>query len=139
MCLRCTNGSEDVLHALWGFDRLKKAWDVDFSWVNRFRVLSGSFFDLLKLIQGRPHTIALFASTTWSIWYHQNKTQINKASLPLAKISGFAWDCIWDFKNLVNTPPVSRRRVSKKLNFDGAMFGESDEAGIKVVIQNSKG
>ena len=26
-----------------------------------------------------------------------------------------------------------------KINFDGAMFGESDEAGLGVVIQNSKG
>ena len=26
-----------------------------------------------------------------------------------------------------------------KINFDGAMFSESDEAGLGVVIQNSKG
>ena len=26
-----------------------------------------------------------------------------------------------------------------KINFDGAMFGEFDEAGLGVVIQNSKG
>ena len=148
VCYLCPNDIEDVLHALWGCDRLKKVWVVDFSWVDKSRVLLGSFSDLLKMIQGRPHTVALFAATTWSIWYHRNKTHLNEASLPLEKISSFGRDYIQDFKSLVRIPPCSRRRVSKKwcppasdcwkINFDDAMFGESDEAGIRVVIRNSK-
>ena len=63
---------------------------------------------------------------------------------PSSKIAGFALDYISNFKNLTSIPPCSLRTVPRrwcppavevwKVNFDGAMFGESDEVGIGVVI-----
>ena len=67
----------------------------------------------------------------------------------IIKIAVFAQNYIWDFQNLVNILPTSRCSVPKKwhplatkflkINFDNAMFEESDEDGIGVVIRNSKG
>lgn len=146
---RCSNGSEDVLHSLCSCDKLKEVWEEDFGWVDRSRAQLNSFSELLKLIQSKPHSVALFAATAWSIWYHRNKTRLNETSLPLGKIEGFARDYIRNFNNLISIPPSSRRAVPQrwcpptsdcwKVSFDGAMFGESDEAGIGVVIRNSNG
>ena len=92
--------------------------------------------------------MALFAAIAWLVWYHRNKVCLDDASMPLEIFFGFALDYIQDFNKLVKVPPSICRSVPKKwcrfvsilvkINFDGAMFGESDEAGLRVVIRNSK-
>ena len=140
VCHRCSNGSEDVLHSLWSCDGLKEVWNVDFGWVNGSGTQLNFFSELLKTIQTKPHLVALFAATAWSIWYHRNKIRLDEASMPLGKIAGFARDYIHDFKNLTSIPPCLIHTAPRrwcppavdvwKVDFDGAMFGESDEAGI---------
>ena len=93
--------------------------------------------------------VPLFAVTAWSIWHHQNKSRIQEHSLPLERIASFAEDYLRGFKTLDRPKQKTRRTVLKKwsppilgslkTNFDGAMFGESDEAGLRVVICNSEG
>ena len=93
--------------------------------------------------------VPLFAVTTWSIRHHQNKSRIQEHSLPLERIASFAEDYLRGFKTLDRPKQKTRRTVLKKwsppilgslkTNFDGAMFGESDEAGLRVVICNSEG
>ena len=148
-CHRCSEGWEDILHSVWSCEKLKVVWERDFGWALRSGNALNSFTELLKLIQSRPHSVALFAATAWSIWYHRNKSRLNDTTLPLEKISGFARDYIQDFNKLITIPPCSHHSVQRrwsppipdywKVNFDGAMFGESDDAGIGVVIQNSNG
>ena len=84
-----------------------------------------------------------------SVWYHRNKLRLGEASIPLGQIRRFARDYIHDFKNLTNMPFASVHTAPRrwcppaddvwKINFDGAMFGESDEVGIGVVIRDSRG
>ena len=97
VCHLCARESEDIFHALWGCEEIHPIWDSDFGWVDRSRITSNSFSDVLKLIQERPLLVALFATTTWSIWYHQNKTRLQQSSLPLEKISSFAKDYVQVF------------------------------------------
>ena len=117
---------------------------MEFGWVHGSRVQWTSFFELLKLIQTKPHIVALFAATASSIWYHRNKLRLDKPSRLLGQIRRFAWDYIRDFQNLTCIPSCSVRTAPRrwcppvddvwKVNFDGVMFGESDKAGIGVVI-----
>ena len=59
--------NESVLHALWGCVKVQSVWATDFGWVDKNKANSGSFFDLVQLIQEKPHTVPLFSITAWSI------------------------------------------------------------------------
>ena len=83
VCQRYLNGSEDMVHSLWTCDGLREVWNVEFGWVHGSGVQWTSFSELLKLIQTKPHTVALFVATAWSIWYHRNKLRLNEPSRPL--------------------------------------------------------
>ena len=149
MCQHCLNSSKDVIHSLWSCEGLREVWNVEFGWVRDLGVQWNSFSELLKRIQSKPHTVALFAATMWSIWYHRNKLCLDEPSRPLGQIRSFAREYIWDFQTLNCFPSCSVRTASRKwclpandvwkVNFDGANFGESDEAGIGVVIRDSRG
>ena len=111
VCHRCSDGVEDILHSVWSCEKLKIVWEKDFGWEIRSGNSLNSFPKLLKLIQSRPHSVALFAATAWSIWYHRNKSRLNDTTLPLEKISGFARDYIRDFNKPIKIPPCSHHTV----------------------------
>ena len=149
MCQRCLNGSEDVVHSLWSCEGLREVWNVEFGWVCDLGVQWTSFSELLKRIQSKPHTVALFAAMAWSIWYHRNKLRLDEPSRPLGQIRSFAREYIRDFQTLNYFLSCFVRIASRKwcppvddvwkVNFDGANSGESDKAGIGVVIRDSRG
>ena len=152
ICHLCSRENESVLHALWGCAKVKSVWATDFGWVDKKKVDSGSFSDLVQLIQEKSHTVSLFSITAWSIWHHRNKSRLQESSLPLDRIAGFTREYLQSFKTQgarVSLSTCSRLPSQKrwhppsldcfKTNYDGAMFDESDEAGLGVVIRNSKG
>ncbi|KAL0017269.1 hypothetical protein SO802_004338 [Lithocarpus litseifolius] len=118
-CHLCSRETESVLHALWGCEKVQTVWATDFGWVDNNRAALGSFFDLMQLIQEKPHTIPLFSTTAWT--QDSQKSHSSGSRLPSQKL--------W------RPPP----RECFKTNYDGAMFDESDEAGLGVVIRNSEG
>lgn len=149
MCHRYSAESKDVFHALWGYEKLQSVWATNSSWVDRTRMQSSSFPEMVNLIHEKPQLVPLFAVIAWSVWYQRNKTCLPEQSLPLDKISTLAIGYIQDFNNLGSPLHRSRHATEKnwrppvignmKTNYDGAMFDESDEAGIGVVIQNFNG
>ena len=108
-----------------------------------------SFKDLVDKIREKPQTLAFFAVMAWAVWHHRNKSRLQEYLMPLNRIATYAKNYIQNLKNLEYSHPRTQSRVSKKwnppplnsfkTNFDGAMFNESCEVGIGVVIRNCKG
>ena len=124
-------------------------WEEDFGWVDRRKVAKGSFLDLVELIKIKLAVLELFAETAWSLWRRMNKIRVEEAATPLDEIPSEAWHYHHEFKSFNATPVMSKpQRCIKckppytdcfKTNFNGAVFADTREAGIGVVIRNSKG
>ena len=148
-CNRCTGVQEDLLHSLWSCNDLKEVWRRDFGWIFRSGSIFSSFKELVALVFTKPELVPLFATTAWSIWFHRNKTRVGESVRPLDQLAGFAREYVHDFKSLKKSSSTLRVSAPKtwsppaddgwKINFDGAMFSESGEAGIGVVVRNSVG
>ena len=104
---------------------------------------------MVALVFIKLELVPLFATMAWSIWFHRNKIRVGERARPLGQIAGFARDYVHDFKSFKRCSPTFRASTPKvwspladngwKINFDGAMFCESGEAGIRVVVRNSVG
>nr|POF23768.1 putative ribonuclease h protein [Quercus suber] len=139
VCTRCSSASEDVLHSLWSCNGLKEVWEKDFGGVFRTGLVFTSFWNLVEHIFTKPEKAALFAMTVWFVWYHRNMTRLNESTRSLGQIAGFMRDFFRDRKSLYHRSSHVRKasprrwsppaRENWKTNFDGAMFGEFDEAG----------
>ena len=148
VCHLCGRADEDTFHALWGCEAVKQGWDRDFNWVNQFEAAQGSFQDLVAKVLSKPRMREVFATTAWFIWAHRNKSRLNEKTLPLSGIR----DAVSNFLQLFRScrePPVSNKVMRRrkwtppnpgdyKVNFDGAMFNESDEAGVGIVVRTLK-
>ncbi|KAL0004665.1 hypothetical protein SO802_012226 [Lithocarpus litseifolius] len=148
-CSRCSGSHEDTLHSLWSCCALKEVWEVDFGWISGSGWAVSSFTELVKLVFTRPDLVPLFAATAWSVWFHRNKVRLNENTRLMGQIAGFARDYVRDFRSFNSSSSTVRSTAPKvwsppgcnewKINFDGAMFCESDEAGVGVVVRNSSG
>jgi len=131
---------------------MKLVWCNDFSWVNQFEAAQGDFLDLVGRLMSRPQVMELFATTAWHIWLHRNKTRLGEHTVVLGMIRDATCKFLQIFQQSRDYPfskkPTKSRRQQRwmppklgeyKINFDGAMFNESEEAGIGVVVRNSSG
>ena len=117
--------------------------------MDRCSSVAESFLDVLQKVRIKPALLPLFATMAWTIWYQRNKARLLDQPLPLHHIVGFARNYLGEFKSLDSPHPPRRRATPRswsppaagmvKINFDGAWFGESDMAGLGVVIRNGDG
>ncbi|KAK9993191.1 hypothetical protein SO802_022894 [Lithocarpus litseifolius] len=107
---------------------------------------------VVELVGSSGQHLDLFASIAWSIWVRRNKLRVGEDSFPVQKIPGFDSQNLLEFqskkkkkKPLGSCPRVTRVKCSPpvpngfKTNFDGAMFHDTDEVDIGVVVRNCKG
>ena len=95
----------------------------------------------------KPRVRELFATMAWYIWSHRNKTRLQENSLPLSRIGDEACKYLQHFQAYHDKPrtikQIWRRRWllpklgENKINFDGAMFTEGEDAGLGIVVRNS--
>ena len=151
VCHLCSDHPEDVKHALWGCSKVHQVWQRSFRWTDNSQGADSSFSDLVQLMQRNPRLFPLFAVTAWTVWHHRNKSRLQTATVPLDRLAIFAENYLQNYtdRNGQPVPPVRRAATTVrwsppcenrvKINFDGALFGESNSAGIGVVIRNSEG
>ena len=112
-CSHCSGAQEDTLHSLWSRSGLKEVWEKDFGWIFGSGVVFTSFEELVSLVFTKSELVPLFATTTWSVWFHRNKTRLNENTRSLGQIVGFAQDYVRDFKSLKCNSPTVRAAAPK--------------------------
>ena len=68
------------MHALWECEVVKSVWCSEFEWMNMFKAVQGSFYDLVVRILTKPRVPEIFATRAWFIWSHRNKTQLKEST-----------------------------------------------------------
>lgn len=99
LCHLCGKIPEDNKHALWDCEAVKSVWCKDFSWVNRFMVAHVTISDLVDRLISKPRVTELFATTTWFICTHRNKTRLMEKTLPLGSIAEAAKNFLQQFQS----------------------------------------
>lgn len=99
LCHLCGRIPEDNKHALWDCEVVKSVWCKDFSWVNWFMVAHVTILDLVDQLIFKPRVTELFATTTWFICTHRNKTRLMEQTLPLGSIAEAAKNFLQQFQS----------------------------------------
>jgi hypothetical protein len=152
ICDTCHEGHDDVLHALWSCPLIQSAWTPE-AWLNSVKPTPvQDFADLvLKILNvGDNQQRAKFGIICWALWHHRNKARLNKPMEHIKQINTFAQSYLEEFThcNSGHDPiPLPRTQIKwkapttcrYKINYDGAVFRDRDEAGLGVVVRDAQG
>ena len=105
--------------------------------------------ELINVMRQRANSLELFGVVAWFIWNQRNNLRLNERGLPTEKIFEAAKGYLSDFQSKLQITKVQQQKGSikwrppmdgmYKTNYDGAVFVESEEAGIGVIIRDVKG
>uniref|UniRef100_A0A2N9GZI9 Reverse transcriptase domain-containing protein n=1 Tax=Fagus sylvatica TaxID=28930 RepID=A0A2N9GZI9_FAGSY len=124
-CPNCTNSVESTLHALVQCKNLQRIWQAT-PWGRH--LAEASFVDFMELYHRNMQTLQaqelhLFTMVIWSIC--RPRDDHSPPARPPEPPTVIKW-----------APPRPGRY---KVNFDGAFFRESNEAGIGAIVRNHRG
>ncbi|XP_075641969.1 uncharacterized protein LOC142613491 [Castanea sativa] len=144
VCPRCSGESETVVHALWSCACIKVVWETDFDWVDRSSATSDSFLDVYKKSDPNLPYYPCLQRRLGHFGIREINLASKKTPCPFAIL-------------LVLQRTTSANSGAGKSSFpqtmgcssqvatscsglgEDKMYGESDKAGIGVVIRNSEG
>uniref|UniRef100_A0A2N9GYK3 Reverse transcriptase domain-containing protein n=1 Tax=Fagus sylvatica TaxID=28930 RepID=A0A2N9GYK3_FAGSY len=152
-CENCRKCPEDVLHAVWSCPVLTPVWDKE-PWIHSLRATPiMDFADLFSKVLdiGTYQNTEAFSIICWSLWQRRNKQRLHQEVEAIDQVSTRARAYLDEFVSSIEplqpaepTPtlvikwqPPSRHNF--KINYDGAVFKETNEAGIGVVVRNKAG
>ena len=85
----------------------------------------------------------------WFIWSHRNRLTLNEKGLPSEKIFEATKIYISNYQATYSTSRMKQPKENAKwqppmegiykMNYDGAIFTESGEAGIGVIVRDARG
>ena len=151
-CENCGETEEDAIHALWNCKQLQSVWDNE-SWTQPFRnTLAVDFADLLSKVLhvGSSSEPEIFIVMCWALWQRRNKLRLHQEVEPINQVGSKA-KCYLEEFNRENdhsnahpqAAPETRWLPPKilryKINYDGAVFKETNEAGIGVIVRDFQG
>jgi ribonuclease HI len=153
ICEHCSAQTEDLMHALWDCPSIHSAWAKE-DWLSSIREdRATDFIDLWTRVAGlSPPNMEVFSTMCWVIWQRRNKLRLNKPAEKAENVGIFARGYLEEFSQSQNhlalvprQPPQPVVRWQKpsqccfKVNYDGAIFKNSDEAGLGIVIRDITG
>ena len=148
-CTSCNIVPKTMIHALWGYEKMKGAWGTNFDELRSATNQNLFFVDLFRLVLQNPRGAEGFIMICWVIWNRCNKIRVNEAIAPIKKIPELAQKHLADFQQFcakLESKKLSRKVIWKpldaallKTNFDVAVFEDLGAAGIGAVVRNSSG
>ena len=148
-CPLCSQDPEDVLHSLWSCPGLTQVWEDNLQWNFRSNTRFQTFPQLLLHVLDSGCSGEFFAMLTWTILFRHNNVRTAPPGLPLNQIAQQAFHSLLEFRTMqprkltAVAPPWVRWQPRPvdcfKINFDGAVFKDEDNAGIGVVVRDSRG
>jgi ribonuclease HI len=151
-CELCGALPEDILHALWVCPHAQAAWGEDTDLKELHNSNFQDFTELWCQVGRRDPPIdrEVFSTTCWAIWHRRNKVRLNQPAEKTDHIPEFVREYLKEFQSCRNPqhpntspqPLTSWRKPTicgYKVNYDGAVFAETAEAGIGVIVRNRQG
>ena len=152
-CEACRTSPEDVLHAVWTCSLIQLAWEKEI-WTHKLR--SSQVLDYADLFSkvlesGSQQNFEAFITISWVLWNRWNKLRLNQAVEAIDQVNTKARAYLEEFASCNETPPPMGpvptldikwqppRWIKFKANYDGAVFQETNEAGIGVVVRDREG
>nr|POE62567.1 putative ribonuclease h protein [Quercus suber] len=139
-CDQCLKRIENEVHAVWGCDCIQMVWAAPFATVRTKHPSVENMCDLVSCVHEETGELEKFAMVAWAIWQWRNKLRSKEASTPVHKIFQSAMSLLAEIQlkkpKLITQglaspshwqPPPQN---SVKANFDGAVFGDFNEARI---------
>ena len=147
VCELCDAAREDCLHALWSCPSISQVWAC----IPEFLSLSSqayySFSALFRIVLDKassllPEKLALVA---WLLWNKRNQSRLNLPNEGYQQIWPRAQLFFQEFLTVHQNEKLDKPLTVPvkwhpppfnwfKVNFDGALFKETNEGGIEVVI-----
>ena len=141
-----------MIHALWLCSCLNEVWEANTGW--NFRN-TGRWDDFQKLIlhfDEIEFDLDLLAMIVWLLWNQRNQIRVGYAATSLYQIVAYAQQQLQDYNRVQLVKPASEmanlhsavtwsppRAPFLKINYDGAVFRDSNSAGLGVVVRDSTG
>uniref|UniRef100_A0A2N9ETE5 Reverse transcriptase domain-containing protein n=1 Tax=Fagus sylvatica TaxID=28930 RepID=A0A2N9ETE5_FAGSY len=151
-CDLCGALTEDILHALCFCPHASAAWGED-PGLKEIRNFNSLNFMELWCQLGKmepPMDREVFSTTCWAIWHRRNKVRLGQQVEKAENIPAFVREYLLEFQacQFPHSPspsspvPTHWRKPTTcryKVNYDGAVFAETAEAGIGVIVRNDYG
>jgi ribonuclease HI len=152
ICEICGEKDEDAIHALWSCKQLQSVWSNEVWAQSLQNSPMMDFADLLsKVLQhGRDSEPELFIIICWALWQRRNKIRLHQEVDSINQVGLQAKSYLEEYMSeneLSKSKPqpalavrwMPPRKHKYKVNYDGAVFKETNEAGIGVIVRDSFG
>ena len=152
VCCKCNLEAEDGYHALWDCPELTAIWEADTLWLFCRSKKFSNFYELAHFVLQNGKEPDLFAVIAWTIWSWRNQLRTSSKPFPLSQVLSSAKQMLQEF---IQVQPVAQTQLSPiqrlrpkweppppqllKINFDGAVFADTEKAGVGVVVRDSQG
>ncbi|KAF3966504.1 hypothetical protein CMV_009401 [Castanea mollissima] len=140
---------DTAFHALWECEKIQTSWGPDFNELRQLPHQPATVTDLICRIGHEGKDVELFTVLAWFIWCRMNEFHFKEPSLPPDKLLEAASNSLSEFQTKQTDRPTQNKpaiqnwrpppKDTYKINYDSAVFSESDEAGIGAVVRNERG
>lgn len=147
--ISCGKSDKTALHVLWECEKIQTSWGPNFNELQQLPHQLATITDLIYRIGHQGKNVELFTVLAWFIWCRRNKCHFKEPSLTPEKLLEAASNSLSEFQTkqadrpTQHKPAIQKWRLplkdTYKINYDGAVFSESDEVGIGVVVKNERG